>query len=132
MGDAEIHLSGLEQDILLFCAKQFDSGQPRIYANQLPGFERSQSEVEAAIDRFANFGWLKWETNVGLLIYSDVMGIAHRLNNPPPRDYWQQISIWFRSKPWSVPVFVALVTLPLLVTWVEMIATLLRWLGVSR
>ncbi len=43
----------------------------------------------------------------------------HNLDNPPPKDYWADITVWFKSKWWSIPFFVLIVVIPLIVSWIE-------------
>ena len=96
--------------------------------------------MKEIVRKFCNYGWLHERTKqIGGMIWGrsfEIDGLlleaVEQLDNPPPKDYWKGITDWFKSKPWSVPVFFALVALPLLVTWVEMIEKLLRWLGVME
>ncbi len=55
--------------------------------------------------------------------------VALFANRLPPKDYWANIVLWFRSRWWSVPFVAMVVCLPLLFQWVEMLKALLRWLG---
>ena len=58
--------------------------------------------------------------------------LARELDNPPPKDYWKGVGAWFRSKPWSIPVLLVVVGIPLAVQWVEGLKTILLWLGISK
>lgn len=39
---------------------------------------------------------------------------AYEYNHP---DYWEGITVWFRSKWWSIPVFLLVVGAPLITAW---------------
>ena len=99
--------------------------------DELPRYEQLGSDgLMPLIDRFTNFGWLVWETNRGLMIRGKVLDAVEQIENPPPKDYWKSLTTWFRSKPWSIPVLLLLIVLPLVVKWIEMIQKVLRWVGV--
>jgi hypothetical protein len=60
-------------------------------------------------------------------MYRDDLALfAERL---PPKDYWNNIVLWFRSRWWSVPLVVVVVCMPLLIQWVEMLKAILQWIG---
>jgi hypothetical protein len=46
-----------------------------------------------------------------------ILEVVHQIDNPPsppPKDYWKETEIWFKSKWWSVPVFILLSTIAVL------------------
>ena len=60
------------------------------------------------------------------------MGAADTIDHPPPKDYWKNITTWFKSKWWSVPAFLFFVTLPLIAGWIEILTTFLKWIGAIK
>jgi hypothetical protein len=95
-----------------------------IYEAQLPGVrDYVERTVPADAKRHCPIGELRPEINM----YREELAIfAERL---PAIDYWANIVLWFRSRRWSVPFVAIVVCLPLLFQWVEMLKTLLRWMG---
>lgn len=55
--------------------------------------------------------------------------LVRQLDRAPPRDYWQEIAIWFKSKWWSVPLFVLAVLLPAVAGYIVIVNALLEWIG---
>jgi len=130
---AEPSFSGHEQECILFSADRFNDGGRVLNLRELPGYkEVGHEETIRVINRFVNFGWLAWETQVCLTIHGSVMDAAQAIRNPPPKDYWMAVSVWFRSKPWSIAVFVLAVALPIIAQWIVWLGKLLEWIGYSQ
>ena len=123
-----------EEEILRFLKKQYDE-QPkgRVSFHRLPRYEDVGCRgIEKICKRFYGLGILEPTNNpnVAYIIIDGVRQHLDRLDHPLPKDYWKRLFIWFRSKPWSIPVLVLAIVLPLLVQWVGMIKALLQWMGI--
>jgi hypothetical protein len=55
--------------------------------------------------------------------------VAHRIKNPPRRDYRNDLASWFWSKPWSIPVRIVFVGLPAVYGYFRMVADISAWLA---
>lgn len=58
-------------------------------------------------------------------IKNSLLDLAHELNNPPPRNVWNEWSTWWLSKPLLVAVSVLIFVAPILAQWIEWIIALL-------
>jgi hypothetical protein len=127
----EIDLSDHERECLLFLARLYDSGHTRAQIKSFPRHDQLGKEaIHNVIVRFRKYGFIDWDSNVAVTIYGTVVDAAHQIEKPPPPDYWHDIQIWFQAWPWSIPVVVVAVGLPLIVEWIRIIRTVLEWLGV--
>ena len=125
---APIEISEKEKQFILMLADRFLQGVKHVQSKDFPVPPNSDPSVASNLGRrYANLGILKCIGEPLYEIQDKVVEYAHQLNNPPLKDYWADIANWFRSKPWSVPVLLVLVCLPLLVQWVQMILYLLNW-----
>ena len=129
-----------EKDVLRYLAQRFHNGEKRAELEQYPRTaELGWDRVLEIARRFRNYGWLherEQDTGIMWMRWFDLDGqlveAVDELDNPPPKDYWKGIAVWFKSKPWSIPVFLVLVATPLVATWFDLIAKLLRWVGVME
>lgn len=90
-------------------------------------------QLKKILLRFSRYEMVSLETRSGdyWSIEPNLLTTAEHLSAPaPPRDYWKEVEVWFRSRPWSLPVFLILVGLPLVVTYIQMLVTVLKWTGV--
>lgn len=129
----EIHLSDAEIDVARFLAQHFrEKGKFDYVAySDFPNYEELGEQQAANIaQRFKSFGWVGSVAAGTFKVEPAILDIAYQLDNPPPKDYWKRTVTWFRSNRWSVPFVLILIVLPLLVQWVEMIKTLLRWVRI--
>ncbi len=83
-------------------------------------------------ERLNRCGLLQTFSNNGETILPTVLELVEYWDNPPLPNLKDELIKWFWSRPWSVVVFVVVVGLPLLVTWVSMLKTLLEWLGIKK
>ena len=76
-----------------------------------------------------NHGFLDWDTSDSFTINPVILDVVDQIDNPPPRDYWQEWTAWFRGRKWSLPVLIGVIGLSALIQWIEMLRTVLVWLG---
>ncbi len=126
----KLTLNDREQEVARWLAKRFEKGGNLFDITSLCAeFRISQEEGLSIIQRFDRYGFISAVSSTTAEIEPTVMDVVDQLENPPLRDYWAELAAWFRSKRWSVLVVILLIVLPLLVQWVEMLGTLLRWLN---
>lgn len=122
-----------EQALVEFLSEEFHRGEQIANIQTLPGYEKLGSAVvDQMLTRFENYGWIKHQSISQVLIRPAILHIYDQLRNPPEKDYWADVVKWFKSHWWSVPAVAVVVVLPLVVTWIEMIKTVLGWIGVKR
>ena len=126
---ASIKISDEEKAFFIMLADRYLQGGKYVHLREFPVSANADQSVAMNLGlRYVNLGILRPFTESQFEIPDKIVEIAHQLKNPPPKDYWADISTWFRSKPWSIPVFFVLIALPLLVQWVQMIQYLLNWI----
>jgi len=132
----EPHLDDYEKEVVRFLAEKCDDEWGEwdvVHMKEFPRFkEVGKDRVQTVTKGLLKRGLLTRRASLledGLYISCDVHDLVLLLANPPPADYWKSVITWFRSRWWSIPVLVIAVLLPLMVQWVEMIKTLLRWIG---
>jgi len=92
----------------------------------------TDSEYESLISRLDSLGLVDVVEADGFA-YPAVRGepelasIIQSLDNPPPKDYWKSLTVWFRSKWWSIPVFIVTVVLPAVVGYVELVQKVVKY-----
>ena len=57
----------------------------------------------------------------------ELASVIQTLENPPPKDYWKTLTIWFKSKWWSIPVFVVTVILPAVWGYIEVSQKIIKY-----
>ena len=127
---SEIHLNECEEEVVRFLAKRFHDGGSRISVSELvqnKKFNLDEEKAELIIARFINFDWIQNDSYQAFAITPLIMGVADQIENPIPVDYWRKLSIWFRSKWWSIPFLVLFFVVPALVHWAEMFLKLIRF-----
>ena len=124
----EILYNEQETDILYWFGEQYDVGNVKLHFTEMPQFKKLERKgLIPILNRFECYGLIECKGNTCVILQPSILHEIDRLKNPPPRDYWKEISIWFRSRPWSIPVFVVLVVLPLIVQWIEMINKVINY-----
>jgi hypothetical protein len=131
---ATIRLSDHEKECIAFLADRFPRGENEVNIQDIPGHNDTGRDelILAMVNRFENYFWLEWRTNMSLTIKPVILEIHEQIANPPPKDYWKDVETWFRSKPWSVPTIVIFVTFPLIAGWIEILTKFLSWIGVTK
>jgi hypothetical protein len=128
----EIHLDDYEEEVVRFLAKRFDGGGKWVGEGEFPRSEEvGPDKIGTVAGRFINHGWLESQSSDSWTILREVLDVAEGLDHPPPKDYWKGVITWFRGKWWSIPILVIAVVLPLAVQWMEMIVTLIKWIGLG-
>ena len=91
---------------------------------------RDRKWLNATLSRFANHDMLSVVMRgVIRLDKPKLVEILHEIENPPKPNYWNELMTWWFSSKWKVGITAFAVILPLLVQWVEMTRTVLRWVG---
>jgi hypothetical protein len=113
-----------EIEVIRFLAARFDSGTRTIIHKEFPrAAEVGNSIVVGIIRRLSVRGYLDWEDHQvfgpQFIIRPDILDLVHRLDNPPPVDHWENLTVWFKSKRWSLPLLVLFLGLPALYAWVQ-------------
>jgi hypothetical protein len=60
-----------------------------------------------------------------IIILPECVEVVNQWDNPPLPDYWDKATRWLRSKPWSLPLFIAVVMLPLVKGYWDLITLIL-------
>ena len=89
------------------------------------------------IKRSAEFSdnHIPWNVNsVGVCweISPAILEVIESFDNPLMCDYWDRATKWLRSKRWSLLALAVLVGLPTVVTWIEMLRTMLKWFEIEK
>ena len=107
MAEISVNFDDYERKCARFLADRFNEGGEYVGINEFPDFEEKGDEcVQRVIARFKNYGLLGWDSSSTLTIYSKVVEVSNSLENPPLPDHWRDLLIWFRSKRWSLLIFI--------------------------
>lgn len=122
-----------EQKIILLLADHYDNSGHYINFSQIT--EEVHLEVDAVqkfLHRMSRYNLVESRdlSNSMWEIKAKTVEIAHQIRSPEPRDYWKGATTWFRSRWWSLPVLMVFVGLPIIVTYIQMLVTILKWFGV--
>jgi hypothetical protein len=93
--------------------------------------ERDESRFAKLQRRLLAYGFLYTETVARMrisCIHPELAELVHRIDNPPPVDYWENLTVWFKSRWWSLPVMFVFVVLPALLFYISMFYQLLNYL----
>ncbi len=121
-----------EQAVLRFLADIFHKGNNRCVFREIPLPEKCDEQWrDKTLQRFANYGLVKWQTTAHIEIKPKLLEVVDKLNNPKKPNYWKKTLEWWFASRWRAAITIAVVILPLLVQWVEMIRTVLKWIGTS-
>lgn len=124
----QMEFDDYDVEVIRHLSALFHKGTEWIDLELFPRYEEvGQERVFRLIARFTQYGFLESQSCSSWLILTPVAEAAYKLDNPPPKDYWADIVKWFRSRPWSVPVVLFIVGLPLIVSWIQMVQTVLGW-----
>lgn len=89
--------------------------------------------VMRVLDRRMGIGIVKVDDGDFARDFTVLHGIADvvgELDAPPAKDYWQDVTTWFRSKPWSVGLILLGIAVPFGVGCVTMARFVLELLGI--
>lgn len=133
MSEVPVSLSDYEQRVIRLLAKHYHENSERFRIDNLPKDNLTRDDIRKIILRLERYGLIEPCTNESIRILPRLLDAAHQLDNPPTpddRDYPKEVERWFRSKWWSVPLWMLLVVLPALVGYITMIRMLLEWLSI--
>lgn len=128
----DVKFSGEEARVIAILAEHFDKSGGIIQLNKVDVGVDNETFIEM-LYRFQRYEMVTRMTMGGEVweICPNLLTVANQLSAPkPPHDYWKALETWFRSRWWSLPVLLAFVGLPLVVSYIQMAATVLRWFGV--
>ena len=121
-----------EQEVMRFLAKRFHAGNSGCKTTDIPlpnGFD--DKWLWSTIQRLNNYGMVDRKTNIHIDIKPKLLEAVERLNNPETPNYWKKAIEWWFSTRWRAAATIVAVILPLLVQWIEMIRTVLRWMSLD-
>ncbi|HEX3598997.1 MAG TPA: hypothetical protein VHU84_02570 [Lacipirellulaceae bacterium] len=126
--------SNSEEKLIRALAKRRDQGGSRFGTDEIASFFDNDDHFAYGVaQRLVNYGMLSMGDCIDeWRIESSVLDAVHQWDHSDPKDYWKSVTRWFKSKWWSIPVLLVFVCLPLLVKWIEMIKTVLIWIGISQ
>lgn len=119
-----------EEANVRFLFENWENGIPEVPWRDLPSVKKKRDEsFVTMMPRLDILGATVkgGGSNVTVQIAPTIVDLVSQLDNPPLRDYWRELGEWFRSRPWSIPVFVFLVATPLIAQWVELLANVVKF-----
>ncbi len=124
----QMEFDDYEVEVIRHLSELYHNGAQWIDEVNFPRYEEVEQErLYKLIARFTQYDFIEGQTTSSWSILPTVAEVAYKLDNPPPKDHWAGIMTWFRSRWWSVPFFLLVVGLPLVVTWIQMAQTVLEW-----
>ena len=112
--------------------KKYLAGERYVAVAEIPKECPIEDEhLNRLIERFKSYGLLKPGGTMRdrtIEILRPIVDAVHQADNQPPPDYWDKTTKWFRSKRWSLPVFVIVVGLPALWGYVDLVKKLVVWI----
>lgn len=133
MDETRVRLSAHEINVLRFLSSHYQQSSDRLDINAIPGIEEiPDSERGDFLDRFCRLGFVKWASNASVKIQPVVVDAVYDLDHPPVVNQWSKLIQWWFSASWRAYLTAAVVVLPLLVQWIQMIQTVLSWIGVVQ
>ena len=76
------------------------------------------TETSPLLVRLERLGLVKNSSGAWELL-PELHEVSYDLKNPSPPDHWKDLTVWFKSQRWSVPLLVAIVAIPIVWQWVE-------------
>ncbi|MGL4943779.1 MAG: hypothetical protein ACRC46_11385 [Thermoguttaceae bacterium] len=95
----------------------------------------SDLDVHEFVNRCLVNQILEHHTECEWKILPSVLELAKNIKNlpprdyPPPRDYWKEVTVWFRAKPWSLPIIGFVVIIPVLLGLCQLLRYIFEWFG---
>lgn len=128
-------LTSRQLETLRFLADRYLSAgrmAERVRAQEIPRADsESEGDVKTRLSFFQRMGWVEWATNESVNVKPAAVDYIHQLDNPEPKNYLTEWTVWWFSSRWRAVVSIITIVLPLLVKWIEMIKTVLRWTGLT-
>ena len=117
-----------EKKLILYLHTQYQNQREYLPLSELAEHGIPNPPQSMLYKRLRELGIIRHSSGTEFQILPVIEDIAYQIKNPPPKDYWKGISIWFKSRWWSIPVAVVAVVLPLLFQWYEMLKKLVNWI----
>ena len=116
---------------LRFLAERYDSGERDahlVHPSELPDYaDLGHDKIDDLIRRFIRYGLIRWISNERFMPTRRLIALVHQIDNPPPKNYWHELFVWWFRSRWRTAVFVVTVLLPAIVQWGNMIQAVLKW-----
>ena len=126
-------LDDYEKECVRFFAERYRSHKEIINHEEFPRYnEVGRQKVLDARKRIREACLIAGFHTEAIKVLPRCVEIVQQWDNPPLRDRWDEVTKWFRSKPWSLPVLVLLVGLPALKGWVDVLKAILEWMIPGR
>jgi len=121
-------LDEYEEELLRFLAGQYTSGKYYVLRAALPHHQEDEHREVSTLIKFDRWGFIKIVSSLlTVQVFEQAVEHLDALDHPPPRDRWQEVKTWFKSKWWSIPVFV----LAAIVGLLAMLKAVLEWFGIK-
>jgi hypothetical protein len=128
-------LDDYEKELVRFFAQRYVAHKEFVNYSEFPRFDEvGERTINVARRRLKEAGLIEGMHTTQIKALATCVDLAKRWDNPPPEplpDYRDKVTKWFWSKWWSLPVLILIVGLPVLVTWIGMIKTVLAWVGIA-
>jgi hypothetical protein len=85
-------------------------------------------DVKDMICKFERLKLVVWETTDSFSIKPSVLDVLHEIENPPIKNHLTEWTSWWFGVPWRAAISLIAIILPLIVQWIEMIKTVLKWI----
>jgi hypothetical protein len=129
---AKLSFSDSEVATLRFLADYLRNGCDWCGLSELPcASEIGEEQTRNRIEKFRVAGLVDWDSSDTFEIRPRLLEVMDQIDNPAPRDYWAEWTVWFCSRWWSLPVLVVFVAIPAIYEWVEMLTAFVAWVGGS-
>ena len=124
-----IKFNDKEVRVIRALAAYYDIQGSRFTPDKLPGGE-ALSEVERSqlLHRFVKYDLLEGDPFQRFYtVKKRILAALYQLDNQESPDYWKSWLTWWFASRWRTVFAVAVVLLPLIVQWVEMVGKVLSW-----
>ncbi|MEO9933351.1 hypothetical protein [Rhodopirellula bahusiensis] len=128
---AKLTFTDDEKEVLRFLDERFHAGAKWVDVSSVPLPNGCDEQWrDRIVSRLETYGLIRFDSNSSFVLDPRIAELVYQLNNPPKPNYWKSTIEWWFSAKWRAAITVLTILLPLIVQWVEMIKTVLRWIGV--
>lgn len=131
-----VEFDDVDRKVLIALAEHYARVSPRFSAEDLMEAVQMQWEpLRRILWRFSRHELVNRELLIDgeWTIQPKLLTVADQLKHgPSPSDFSAELSVWFRSKWWPIPLVVLAVIVPALYCYASMIVTLIHWTGGTR
>ena len=121
-----------EKVVVRFIAERFHNGGNWFDVESVPLPDGcDESWRYRILGRLKNYGLIASSSEGSYDIRATIAPILEQMDNPPKPNYWRHLLEWWFASKWRTTVTAFVIILPLLVQWVVMIQTVLKWIGVG-